>query len=362
MSGSDEPIDLRIDVTEAAGIGMPAVTAATVYLPEPDALADPPVVAFAFPGGGYSRGYYGFDMPDSAGQGGQARWHTRQGWIFVACDHLGFGDATVAPPGVLDYDNIARGNLATVEHVTELLRTGGLADGFPPVADPVRLGIGQSMGGCFTIALQGQHRVFDGVAILGYSAIHTVVPSRPGTPEIPWPWLLRGSDPHAPKPLNVAGLAAATAAAAAAPPPTEHPFTWAFHWDDEPADVVATDMAANAESFEGPLPSWRSATIPDCGSYMVAPGTVATEAAAIDVPVLVAVGERDVVPNPSLEPFAYKSTPDITVYRCPRMAHMHNFAHTRFDFWRRIHSWGDAVRRSARTEVPEQPAPEPQSA
>jgi hypothetical protein len=76
---------------------------------------------------------------------------------------------------------------------------------------------------------------------------------------------------------------------------------------------------------------------------MLAPGAVATEAAAITVPVLVAVGERDVVPNPWMEPFAFKSSTDISVFVVPRMAHMHNFAHTRHLLWDKIHSWGTGV-------------------
>jgi len=107
--------------------------------------------------------------------------------------------------------------------------------------------------------------------------------------------------------------------------------------------VVAADMAAAAGTHPAPLPPWRSATTPACGLYMVAPGTVATEAASITVPVLVAVGERDVVPNPWLEPLAFKSSGDVTVFVCPRMAHMHNFASTRERFWRRVHAWGQTV-------------------
>src|SRR3546814_7182427 len=83
----------------------------------------------------------------------------------------------------------------------------------------------------------------------------------------------------------------------------EHPFQWSFHYDDEPADIVALDMAASA-GLADPLPAWRSATTPSCGVHMVAPGAVALEAAAITVPVLVAVGERDVVPDPWMEPKA----------------------------------------------------------
>ena len=67
-----EPVELTIDVTEAAGLGLAVQTAVTVYLP--DVLADPPVVCFAFPGGGYCRRYYAFDMPDSTG-GGEAAFH-----------------------------------------------------------------------------------------------------------------------------------------------------------------------------------------------------------------------------------------------------------------------------------------------
>src|SRR3546814_8873973 len=77
-------------------------------------------------------------------------------------------------------------------------------------------------------------------------------------------------------------------------------------YDDEPADIVALDMAASA-GLADPLPAWRSATTPSCGVHMVAPGAVALEAAAITVPVLVAVGERDVVPDPWMEPKAFKS-------------------------------------------------------
>ena len=76
---------------------------------------------------------------------------------------------------------------------------------------------------------------------------------------------------------------------------------------------------------------------------VLTPGAVATEAASITVPVLIAVGERDVVPNPWMEPSAFKSSTDISLFVCERMAHMHNFAHTRESFWQRIHSWGNGV-------------------
>jgi pimeloyl-ACP methyl ester carboxylesterase len=343
-----DPIELTIDVTEAAGLGMPAQVAATVHLPD-GPLADPPVVCFAFPGGGYCRRYYSFDMPDSVGGGGEAGFHTDRGWIFVGVDHLGFGESTVPEGNALSYEIIARGNHAAVQAVMQNLEAGTLKPGLAPVTGATRLGIGQSMGGCFSIVMQGQLETFDGVGLLGYSGIHTVVPTRPGAPPAVWPWVLRGSSLDNPHIVNKAALAAAAgpqlgseAAVSDVAVAGEHPYQWSFHYDDEPADVVALDMAASAGTLS-PLPAWRSATTPPCGLYMVAPGTVATEAASITVPVLVAVGERDVVPDPWMEPKAFKSSSDITVFVCPRMGHMHNFAHTRQRFWSRIHAWGTGV-------------------
>jgi pimeloyl-ACP methyl ester carboxylesterase len=348
MQTGARSIDLRIDVTDAAALGQPAETAVTVHLPEPGRRADPPVVCFLFPGGGYSRRYYAFDMPGDGG-GGEAGYHVARGWIVVTCDHLGFGDSTIPPGNALDLDNVAAANHATVVEVMRRLEAG--LDGTEPVLGATRLGLGQSMGGCFTVVAQGQFGTFDGIGVLGFSAIHTVVPGRPGAPQPVWPWISRSSSLDNPRILNAAALAAAEgaklgdgAALQAAAGSGEHPFQWAFHWDDEPADIVALEMAA-AAGLADPLPEWRSATTPPCGIYMVAPGAVALEAAAITVPVLIANGERDVVPDPWAEPKAYQSSRDVTLFVCPRMAHMHNFASTRHAFWARIQAWGEGVAR-----------------
>ena len=338
-------LDLTVDVTEAAGLDREAHTAATVFLPD-GGLCDPPVVCFAFPGGGYGRHYFSLDLP-AAAAGGEAAYHVNKGWLFVACDHLGVGDSTIPEGNALNYENVSRANLATVNEIMAKLELGSLDAQLPPVIDATKLGIGQSMGGCFTIVLQGQHAPFDGIASLGYSAIHTVVPSRPGSPPAQWPWIPRGSDLDEPLIINQSAMAEAEKTVmdrddlTADPHTGEHPFAWAFHYDDVPAELVDIDL--NARNSDGSLPRWRSATTPPCAILMVAPGTVATEAAVIDVPVLVAVGERDVVPDPWQEPKAFKRAMDISVFVCPHMGHMHNFASTRETFWQRIHHWGNRV-------------------
>jgi pimeloyl-ACP methyl ester carboxylesterase len=347
-------VEFTVDVTAAAGIGSEAHTAVTVILPEAGPLGERPVVCFGLPGAGYSRRYYTFDMPGFSG-GGEAGWHARRGWIFVACDCLGVGEATApdtpAEP-VLTYEVIARTNRETVAAVLARLREGSVDPGFPPVRDPVVLGIGQSMGGGFTIALQGQYHVFDGVGILGFSAFHTQPPTRPGTPPLAFPWRTRSGDARQPLVINAAALEkAASRWPAGATDGGDHPLAWAFHYEDVPREIVAADLAAYDG---GPLQAWRSATAPACVGLGAVPGVVATEAAAITVPVLVAMGERDVVPDPWLEPKAYRSASDISLFVCPRMGHMHNFAGTREAFWRRLHAWGETV---ARADLRLRPSP-----
>jgi pimeloyl-ACP methyl ester carboxylesterase len=97
----------------------------------------------------------------------------------------------------------------------------------------------------------------------------------------------------------------------------------------------------------GDVPPWGSPTCPGLRAWVLTPGVIAAEAAAVDVPVLLAFGERDVTADPWMEPKAYPAASDITLFVCQRMGHMHNFAGTREKFWARIHSWGTWVATTA---------------
>ena len=76
------------------------------------------------------------------------------------------------------------------------------------------------------------------------------------------------------------------------------------------------------------------------------PGAVASEAASIDVPILLAAGERDVCHPPAEEIAALKSATDISVLVLPQMAHMHNFAVTRTLLWERLDEFVAQVSRT----------------
>jgi hypothetical protein len=329
------PIDLTIDVTEAVDLGEQLHTKVSIVLPDPDVAADPPIVCFGFPGYGYSRGYFTFDMPGSA-DGGEAGWHAARGWIFVACDHLCVGEsATPSSRGALTLEVLAAANHATVTEVLRLLADGAVDDALPPVREPTVLGVGQSMGGCLTVVQQAHHATYDAIGVLGFSAFHTVMWMPPGAPDNGVAYFLR----------NSRAVVSSPGAGTLSPVPDESGLSSlvpGFHYDDVPREVVVADMV-DYPTRGGDVPVWGSATGPTCSIWMASPGVIAAEAAVISVPVFVGVGERDVVPTPRDEPRAYSRSPDITVVVCPRMAHMHNMASTREQLWRRLHAWGEGV-------------------
>jgi hypothetical protein len=333
-------IDLRIDVTDAAGLGEPAHIALTVTAPH--ALPPEPVVCFAKPGAGYSRGYYTEDLP-GPGRGAQAAWHAERGWVFISVDHLGVGESSLHDPEQLTFAPVIEASQAAEAEVRRRLAAGSLLDGLGSVSEAVTIGIGQSMGGAFTIVQQGWHHGYDGVAILGYSPLRTQPPTGPGHPPLPLPWVPRDRPPSEGVFTNGPALAelALTSQGLA---PDDLPMAWGFHFDDVDRDVVRRDME-DYPARHGDLPPWGSATLPGTAVlWCLAPGSTLAEAAAIRAPVLVALGERDVLIDPLGEPRAYESAASVDLFVCPRMGHMHNFAGTRELFWRRIETWAQWVR------------------
>lgn len=338
-------VELVIDVTEAAGLGERAHVAASVVLPDPATLPERPLVAFAKPGGGYSRGYYTCELP-GPGKAAQAEFHAARGWIFVAMDTLGSGGSSLHETGRLGFTAVAAAALAAEQEILGRLANGVLLPGYPPVLQPVRLAVGQSTGASIAIVQQARHRSYDGLALLGFSAVHNHPATPPGEAPVATPWFARDLPPEAPGGvLNAAALAGATAGQ-----PQESAWTalaWGFHYDDVPAEVVDADLAHYEAIARGAPPPadqapWNSYTTPaDVARFTLTPGIVAPEAAAITVPVLSAMGERDLVVDPAGEARAFRSAPGFDLFVCPRMGHMHNFAGTRALLWARLHAFGE---------------------
>jgi len=354
--GEIRVIDLKLDVTEAVGLGEPAHIAATIHLPPSDRLAERPIICFAKPGGGYSRGYYTYDLPGPA-KGAQAEYHAERGWIFVSVDHLGVGESSMHGDGKrLKPATLAAAANDAERQILDRLGDGTLQSGYPKLVNPLKHGIGQSMGGMMTIIQQGRYHCYDGVAVLGYSAIHTHPQHEPGkTPFTPM-WFTR--DTQLDEPVMITNQQAVAEAELLANDAGKR-FIWCFHYDDVDRDIAERDLLNFEMSYlpeeerGGFTPSpWASLSFPSATAALsLSPGVVAPEAAAIRCPVLVAMGERDVIPEPKREPSAFFSANSIDLYICPRMGHMHNFASTRVLFWDRIASWASWVARERATQL-----------
>ena len=326
-------VDFTVDVEGATGLAA-ASTTSTVHLP--DDVGGAVTVVFGYPGGGYGRRY--FHMVAVPGYS-QAEHHTGQGMVVVACDHLGVGDSSQPDTFELSYERLAAANDATATEVLSRLADGALVDGVAPLEIGGVVGIGQSMGGCLLTVQQANHRTFDGVGFLGWSAIETNFPARDGT-RLTYPMPPRGTDLR-PVAAQLLGVVA---------PDPDH-YRYCFHWEDEDPALMEADLESyrpytGVTRGDAATP-WGSATVPACAVTMMTPGAVAAEAAAIDVPVLVGCGDRDVVADPYAEPKAYSSSPEVRVVVVPTMAHMHNFARTREVMWSAIDEFAATVKGGA---------------
>jgi hypothetical protein len=250
--------ELRVDVSHA--VPSPgSELAVTLVVPHGD-LSGPRNLALAFPGGGYSRGYWDIRWPATECYS-EAEYHAERGWLVAAIDHLGVGDSSLPDPSDLTFETLAAANAAASRAVVDGLRAGTLVDGLGPVEIARSIGMGQSMGGCLTIVAQAARSPFDAVAILGFSGIQTVLPSPEGGVEVEH--IERGSTDEAALTRSSAQLSSSDV------------FSWAFHWDDVEPALLDADLGNGYPLRLGTQPPWGSATVPPSAVSMLSPGVVA---------------------------------------------------------------------------------------
>jgi pimeloyl-ACP methyl ester carboxylesterase len=302
----------HIPLDELGFAGM--TTAARAYVPTQRDPAQP--IFFAFPGGGHSKWYYDPDI-GSRDDYSMARYFAARGCVFVACDHLGVGESSYPGADTMTIELLVAVNALTVRAVLDaLVRT---ASGRPGRQPPGVIGIGHSMAGGLLTMQQAAHRSYHGLALLGWSAFEQLtsdkIAVRDGIP----------ADGGGALPAHVPpGYLARRRGRAQ---------RYCYYWEDVPADVIEADTRA-------------AVAIPPALGPMNEPGIVTAEAARIDVPLLVAVGERDLCEEPRREPQAYLSSEDISLLIVPRSGHNHNLSGGRAALWRRVVEWGRAVEAS----------------
>jgi hypothetical protein len=319
--------DFAMNVQANTSDGAPVSIAATIVVAP--LVAGPRTVCFAFPGGGYTKAYFDLRHPELDGPS-EAEYHARRGLVFIACDPYGGADSTRLDVSELGLESTAAAVDAAVCDTLGLLRAGRLHDDLPAMEIGAVVGIGHSLGGMQLIAHQARHSRFDAVAVLGWSAVHTTIPT-PG----------QDLAPHSAGPAGAETLDEAWAGPLV--DDVSH-LRYAYHWDNVSAVLVGEDMGVGFPTRTASvLPAWISDTFPPFAAICMSPGVVAAEAAAIAVPVFIGAGQRDVVPELHAEATAYAASTDVTLVQIPRTAHMHNFSPHRELLWCRLQAWIDEL-------------------
>jgi alpha-beta hydrolase superfamily lysophospholipase len=311
-----QPIPLNFDVTTSLPASATECQAITIsaWLFYPDdltLLGETPVSMTLTAGGSYDKRYHHAVIPGHPGYSAAEHLAAR-GNIVLLTDHLGVGQSSRLPQQRKATRHIvAQANHAATTQFHERLAAGTLHPGLPPISNVTRIGGGHSMGGMLTILQQAEHRSYDGVMIMGYTAdaVHFTLHGQK----------LRAAD-HIPT-GEVPDYSSNDRSA----------LRQGFHWDDVPDTVIAADDALAVETPSG------------IGLDSIRAQIVKTEAGQISVPVYICLGERDVSPDSHAEPAYYRSSTDITLHILPRSGHCHTFAGTRRQMWDRMHHWARMV-------------------
>jgi pimeloyl-ACP methyl ester carboxylesterase len=263
-------------------------------------------------GGSYDKRYHHAVIPGHPGYSA-AEHLAALGNIVLLTDHLGVGESARLP----DQKKATRQVVALANHAaaTEFYRRlsdSSLDASLPALGNFARIGGGHSMGGMQTIIQQANHHTYDGVMIMGYTAdgVHMTMNGQ----------LVRAAQfiPETSPDYTT---------------PDRSSLREGFHWEDVPDAVVAADDALAVQ------------TPANIGLDSIRTGIVREEAARIDVPVYICLGERDVSPDPHAEPAYYRASRDITLHLLPRSAHCQTFAGTRHRMWDRMHDWSQTIAR-----------------
>lgn len=324
---SDQSIILRLD----SGITLPGAgplrVAVEVRAPRQASLGAAPVVLVCLPGGGMNRRFFDL-MPGGEGVGDLSFSFARQmagrGFVVVCIDHLGVGESDRPEDGyLLTPEVLVQANQHALEQVLAGLRAGSLLGDLPPLPDLVSIGVGHSMGAMLTLLQQAAHRPHAGLALLGFSTR--------GMPEylIPEAKAL-AADTQAVR-AELVRLARDTFVV---PYPEVKP--------SPQSNSLFAGAAAEARGVEA-IKAARDKMLPVTAFMSMLPGNVAPEAARIDVPLFLALGERDIAGPPHQVPAAFTGSRDVSLHILPESGHSHFLFPARIGLFNRLAGWARLV-------------------
>jgi alpha-beta hydrolase superfamily lysophospholipase len=253
-----------------------------------------------------SRGYFDVQAPPSVGNYSMVRHLVDRGFVVVTLDPPGVGESDVPDDGyTLTPDVVADANAHAFDQV--------LAE-WP---DAFRIGVGHSAGALLTVVQQARHRTYDALGLFGFGrGGHEQFALTPEERE------------------QAGGIVELTRQRFGDPLPgggstTTSPF-------------LLGGMDVPPEALEA-LGAVKTRLLGVVGLTSMIPGSVDAEMAAIDVPVLLALGEHDIAGDPHTIPACFTACRDFTLFVLPGTGHNHNVAPDRELLWERFVNWAGSV-------------------
>jgi pimeloyl-ACP methyl ester carboxylesterase len=288
----------------------------------PKELAQPAIALICLPGGSVNRHFFDLmppaddPMPDDASFS-FARQMTARGFIVALVDHLGIGDSARPQDGfALSTEILAQAAAHVLADIKARIQAhyGAAAQGLCTV------GVGHSMGGTITTLQQAQYHSHRALALLGFSTR--------GLPEYLPPQLKALANDPSQLRAQLPMIARAMFKEAYTQLERTPQSRGIFAGDRaDPRGIAAFKAAGTAPNL--PLPGCQS----------MLPGNVAPEAAAIDVPVFLGVGERDIVGPPADVPAAFSGSPRVELLVMPETGHSHFLFQTRLALFEVLAVW-----------------------
>ncbi len=311
--GATFSASLRVPIGEPLPGEGPLEIAADVFWPEPGRLRAPACVMFCLPGGGVSKGYFDLGQP---GEGMSfAAAMVARGFVIVAIDHIGVGESSRPRDGfALTSEIVARCNATAMERLSSDLRAGMLDRRLPALPDFISLGIGHSMGAMLLILQQVARRDFAALMLFGFGAS--------GLPSV----LTEEERAMLERPDR--GL-------------SELPRLARERFQGEAYPPIARSEGRSRSSLA--LRAVQDRVLAVAATHSMMPGNIKEEIARIDVPVLLAVGDKDMVGPPLLLPASYDACSDIALIIVEQCGHHQFVAKSAPRLLARAADWANSV-------------------
>jgi pimeloyl-ACP methyl ester carboxylesterase len=320
-------LTLRIDSgVILPGAGAPLQVAVEIRAPRQASLGAAPLVLFCLPGGGMNRRFFDL-MP---GEGSTdisfsfARQMAGRGFIVVFVDHLGVGESDRPEDGYeLTPERVVQANQAALQQVLAGLRAGTLLNDLPPLPELLSIGVGHSMGAMLTLLQQAKYQSHRALALFGFSTR--------GMPEYLIPDAKKLADDTAAVRAELVRLAKATFAV---PYPEVKP--------SPQSNALFAGAAADPRGIEA-IKAARDKMLAVPAFLSMLPGNVAPEAAQVEVPLFLALGERDIAGPTHQVPAAFGKSRDICLHILPETGHSHFLFPARTGLFNRFSGWARLV-------------------